>query len=58
MNGGNVARGQADGFELEILPKLKDVKCKDNSSNLLQYLVCAYIEKFDEVNLHNNLVYR
>lgn len=48
MNGGNVARGQADGFELEILPKLKDVKCRDNSSNLLQYLVCAYIEKFDE----------
>ena len=56
MNGGNVARGQADGFELEILPKLRDVKCRGNSSNLLQYLVCAYIEKFDEVNLHNNFV--
>ena len=49
MNGGNVARGQADGFELEILPKLKDVKCKDNSTNLLHYLVTIYIKKFDKV---------
>ena len=51
MNGGNVARGQADGFELEILPKLKDVKCKDNSTNLLHYLVTIYIKKFDKVRL-------
>jgi len=49
MNGGNVARGQADGFELDILPKLKDVKCKDNSTNLLHYLVTIYIKKFDKV---------
>lgn len=26
MNGGNRTRGQADGFNLDILPKLKDVK--------------------------------
>lgn len=26
MNGGNRSRGQADGFTLDILPKLKDVK--------------------------------
>ena len=44
-----MARGQADGFELDILPKLKDVKCKDNSSNLLQYLVKVYIKMFEEV---------
>lgn len=50
MNGGNIARGQADGFELDILPKLKDVKCKDNSTNLLHYLVKVYIKKFDKVN--------
>lgn len=50
MNGGNIARGQADGFELDILPKLKDVKCKDNSTNLLHYLVTVYIEKFDKVH--------
>lgn len=28
MNGGNRARGQADGFGLEVLPKLKDVKSR------------------------------
>ena len=50
MNGGNRSRGQADGFELDILPKLKDVKCKDNSTNLLHYLVTAYIKKFDKVS--------
>lgn len=49
MNGGNIARGQADGFELDILPKLKDVKCKDNSTNLMHYLVSVYVEKFDKV---------
>ena len=26
MNGGNRSRGQADGFNLDILPKIKDVK--------------------------------
>ncbi len=36
MNGGNVQRGQADGFAIDILPKLKDVKSKDNSITLLQ----------------------
>ncbi|CAB1339831.1 unnamed protein product [Coregonus sp. 'balchen'] len=29
MNGGNRTRGQADGFGLEILPKLKDVKSRN-----------------------------
>lgn len=28
MNGGSRTRGQADGFGLEILPKLKDVKSR------------------------------
>ena len=28
MNGGSRTRGQADGFELDILPKLKDYKAK------------------------------
>lgn len=30
LNGGNRDRGQADGFGLDILPRLKDVKAKDN----------------------------
>ncbi|KAK3092858.1 hypothetical protein FSP39_007992 [Pinctada imbricata] len=46
MNGGNRSRGQADGFGLEILPKLKDVKTKDNRMSLLTYVVCAYVKKF------------
>jgi formin 2 len=44
MNGGNRARGQADGFGLEILAKLRDVKSKDNSITLLHYIVRAYIK--------------
>ena len=31
-------RGQADGFAIDILPNLKDVKSKDNSLTLLQVL--------------------
>ena len=48
MNGGTT-RGQADGFGLEILPKLKDVKSKDNSHNLLQFVVQQYVRKHDLV---------
>ena len=57
MNGGNVSRGQADGFELDILPKLKDVKCKSNSSNLLHYLVTTYINRFDKVSYWHSEMY-
>ncbi|XP_072906689.1 formin-2 isoform X2 [Hemitrygon akajei] len=48
MNGGNRSRGQADGFGLEILPKLRDVKSSDNSINLLFYLVSYYLRNFDK----------
>lgn len=48
MNGGNRSRGQADGFGLEILPKLKDVKSKDNSITLLHYIVRLYMSHFQE----------
>ncbi|XP_056624776.1 formin-2 isoform X2 [Triplophysa dalaica] len=48
MNGGNRSRGQADGFALEILPKLKDVKSSDNSQSLLSYIVAYYLRHFDE----------
>ena len=47
MNGGNIQRGQADGFSIDILPKLKDVKSRDNTTNLLQYVVRFCIVKFD-----------
>lgn len=44
MNGGNRQRGQADGFAIDILPKVKDVKSKDNTLNLLFYVVKMYIQ--------------
>ncbi|XP_073465988.1 formin-1 isoform X3 [Aquarana catesbeiana] len=47
MNGGNRTRGQADGFGLEILPKLKDVKSRDNGVSLVDYVVRYYLRHFD-----------
>lgn len=37
MNG-STARGQADGFYLAVLTKLRDVKTQDNTSTLLSYM--------------------
>lgn len=48
MNALNKTRCDADGFDLSILPKLKDVKSKDNTSNLLQYIASYYINKIDD----------
>ncbi|XP_034950625.1 formin-2 [Chelonus insularis] len=54
MNGGNRMRGQADGFGLEILGKLKDVKSKAPGITLLHYLVRLVLDQeknynFDEM---------
>ena len=49
MNGGNVQRGQADGFSLDILPKLKDVKSRDNASTLLHFVVSTYMQVYSVV---------
>lgn len=48
MNGGNRDRGQADGFGLEILPKLKDVKgtAESRTPTLLHFVVQVYIDKY------------
>ncbi|XP_069463886.1 formin-2-like [Ambystoma mexicanum] len=48
MNGGNRTRGQADGFTLDILPKLKDVKSGDNSQTLLSYIASYYLRHIYE----------
>ncbi|XP_043930090.1 formin-1 [Protopterus annectens] len=48
MNGGNRTRGQADGFALEILPKLKDVKSRDNRISLVDYVVRCYLRYYDK----------
>jgi formin 2 len=45
MNGGNRQRGQADGFGLEILGKLKDVKSRDPKITLLHFIVMTYITR-------------
>lgn len=47
LNGGST-KGQADGFSLEILPKLNSIK-DINNRNLYQY-ICAIIHK-DDVNI-------
>ncbi|XP_066468400.1 formin-1 [Tiliqua scincoides] len=48
MNGGNRTRGQADGFGLEILPKLKDVKSRDTGVSLVDYVMIYYLRHFDK----------
>uniref|UniRef100_S4R6Y1 FH2 domain-containing protein n=1 Tax=Petromyzon marinus TaxID=7757 RepID=S4R6Y1_PETMA len=48
MNGGNRTRGQADGFGLEILPKLSDVKSSDNRISLVSYIVTFYLRNIDK----------
>ncbi|TMS11985.1 Formin [Larimichthys crocea] len=48
MNGGSRVRGQADGFGLEILPKLKDVKSRDNRISLVDYVVSYYLHNVDK----------
>lgn len=45
MNGGNRYRGQADGFGLDVLNKLKDVKSKDKKFTLLHFIVKTFIGK-------------
>ena len=46
LNGGNMTRGQAEGFKLDILPKLKDMKTKDKQSSFLAYVVQVYIKEY------------
>ncbi len=48
MNANNKSRGDADGFDLAILPNLRDVKSKDNSTTLLQYIAYFYVNKIDD----------
>ena len=38
MNAKNKTRSNADGFDLDILTNLKNVKSKDNTTNLLKYI--------------------
>jgi formin 2 len=51
MNATNKQRCDADGFDLAILPNLKDVKSKDNTTNLLQYIAYYYVNKIDNTEI-------
>lgn len=59
LNGGNAAKGQADGFDLPVLGKL--VSMKDNTNQTLLQLICRKIcdedNDFREVAkmLHKNV---
>ncbi|KAK0074270.1 hypothetical protein PV325_008580 [Microctonus aethiopoides] len=55
MNGGNRMRGQADGFGLEILGKLKDVKSKVPGVTLLHYVVKAKLSQEENYNFDEML---
>ena len=51
MNHGNFSRGNASGFDLELLGKLVDVQSNDRKTSLLSVLVTLYIEQFDYVSV-------
>lgn len=55
MNGGNRIRGQADGFGLEILEKLKDVKSNVPGVTLLHYVVKAKLAQEKDHNFEEPL---
>eukprot|EP01133_Synstelium_polycarpum_P016880 gene16880-20072_t len=48
MNGGS-ARGQADGFSLEILDNLSTTKDIDNKQTLLEYVARVALDKYPKV---------
>jgi hypothetical protein len=48
MNSANKLRGDADGFDLAILPNLRDVKSRDNTITLLQYIAYYYVQNIDD----------
>ena len=48
MNAKNKIRSNADGFDLDILTNLKNVKSKDNTTNLLKYIAYYYVNKIDD----------
>ena len=52
MNGGNAQRGQAEGFGIDILPKLKDVKTTSNTDNLMAFVVRFCIKEYDGGQRH------
>ena len=52
MNGGNRTRGQADGFDLDFLSKVRDIKM-NSGGTLLLFIVRQYILKYQMDVLDN-----
>ena len=51
MNSGNRQRGLADGFDLTILGKLKEVRSSNNTGkHLLQFIANYYVTHLDQVS--------
>lgn len=50
LNGGNRTRGQADGFKLDVLQKIRDVKM-NNGGTMLTFIVRQYITVFQDEHL-------
>jgi hypothetical protein len=54
LNGGSRTRGQADGFGIDILPKLGDLKARDGSQTLLHFVVHQANSNIRRTTLENN----
>lgn len=50
MNYGNFTRGNANGYELELLSKLGDTHSNDKKATLLSVVAKLYIDQFDPVS--------
>lgn len=51
MNHGNFTRGNASGFELDLLGKLVDVQGNDKKTSLLSVVAKMYIDQFEPVSI-------
>jgi len=51
MNHGSYNRGNAGGFDLDILGKLADVQSNNKKTSLLSVVAKMYIEEFDPVSI-------
>ena len=51
MNHGNYTRGNAGGFDLELLSKLVDVRSNNKKASLPSIVAKMYIEQFDPVSI-------
>jgi len=52
MNHGNFTRGNANGFELELLGKLADIHGNDKKTTILSVVAKLYIDQFDPVSCY------